>query len=67
LKRLDRLYIQAVRAQTIKEFPIADTRISLRRRMEIYGHQGERLDVIIDSLVGSITNSSAALALVIPI
>jgi len=51
LKRLDRLFTQAVRAQTIKEFPIADTRISLRRRMEINGHQGERLDVIIDSLV----------------
>jgi hypothetical protein len=49
LKRPDRLFIQAVRVQTIKEFPIADTRISLRRRMEIYGYQGERLDVIIDS------------------
>jgi hypothetical protein len=40
LKRLDRLFIQAVRVQTIKEFPIADSRISLRRRMEIYGISG---------------------------
>src|SRR5262245_20281168 len=48
LKRLDRLFTQAVRVQTIKEFPIADTKISLRRRMEIYGYQGERLDVTIE-------------------
>jgi hypothetical protein len=40
VERLDRLFIQAVRVQSTKEFPIADSRISLRRRMEIYGISG---------------------------